>query len=125
MKSDHPASPQRPPRRRYDGRTLPGGIPHDLFLLLGLPWVLLLPVSLLALAVPFETRPVLAMAAGFAASLYGAARLAQAKWPLYRAGRFFTFGWAALPAEKKRACQRAWCWILGGWAWIGLWLWAA
>lgn len=121
MNSEDPARPQRLSRRRYDGRTLPGGIPQDMFVLLWLPWVVLLPASLLAWAIPYD----LTLMAGFAASLYGAARVAQAKWPLYQAGRFFTLGWRALPPERKPACRRAWCWILGGWAWIGLWIWMA
>jgi hypothetical protein len=50
----------------------------------------------------------------FASMLFGAALIVRAKWPVYRNGRFFTFGIHSVPQELTKHYQWEWRSFLAG-----------
>jgi hypothetical protein len=96
--------------------------PPDLFAALGGPVAVIGILASLLLSLP---GPAWLCAAGtsFCVAVLGAILLFIAKLPLYRQGRFFTFGIKTLPASSHRAyrwgCR---CSVLGILAMLLLWL---
>ncbi|SRR6266542_1635423 len=96
--------------------------PPDILAALGLPVVVVALLASWVLSV-HGIAWILATGASFCVAVLGAALLFIAKLPLYRQGRFFTFGIQALPVTSHRfyrwGCR---CSILGIVAMFVLWI---
>lgn len=86
--------------------------------------LLFLPVFLVVISLIFNLAReawLVAFGASMSMAILGAMILCYAKWPLYRASRFWEFGAKAIPDQRKRAYQWAWRLIAVG-VFFSVWL---
>lgn len=80
----------------------------ELLIFLGMPVVMLISMVTMRILSLREWPWVYAMGSALALSVMGAGCLLVAKWPLYRAGRFFSFGTRGLPVSSVRFYRVGW-----------------